>query len=73
MVDAVVRHWRHVMKPHEIDELALFYADDGVITGTDETRVQASMDLITKSFASLGLKMNAKKTESMVMIGGRHR
>ena len=73
MVDAVVRHWRHVFQPHEIEELALFYADDGVLTGTDEIRVQASMDHITKSFASLGLKMNAAKTESMVMTGGRNK
>ena len=73
MVDAVVRHWRHVFKPHERDELALVYADDGVIPGTDETMVQASMDHITKSFASLGLKMNSAKAESMVMTGGRNK
>ena len=50
--------------------LALFYADDGMITGTDQTRVQVSLDTITSSFAAVGLKMNARNTEFMVMTGG---
>jgi len=51
----------------------MFYADDELVTGTDSTRTQASMDIITQGFASLGLKMNASKTEYMVMTGGRHK
>ena len=57
----------------EFEELALFYADDGLITGTDQVRVQGSLDTITSSFETVGLKMNARKTEFMVMTGGRHR
>ena len=72
MVDAVVRHWRHEIQP-SAEELALFYADDGVISGTDEARVQGSLDHMTRSFRSLGLKMNAVKTESMVMCGGKNK
>ena len=44
-----------------------------MITGTDQARVQASLDAITSSFATVGLKMNARKTQFMVMTGGRHR
>ena len=72
VVDAVVRHWKHVRSPVELEELALFYAYDGMITGTDQARVQVSLDTITSSFATVGLKMNARKTEFMVMTGGRH-
>jgi len=72
MVDAVVRHWRHEIQP-SAEELALFYADDGVISGTEEARVQGSLDHMTRSFRSLGLKMNAVKTESMVMCGGKNK
>jgi len=42
-------------------------------TGTTQERVQASLDIITKGFASLGLRMNARKTKFMVMKGGVHR
>ena len=73
MVDAVVRHWRHTHQPKGIDEMALFYADDGVLTGNDPTRVQRSMDIFTEGFLSVGLKMNALKTETMIMTGGKHR
>ena len=72
VVDAVVRHWKHVHSPVDFEELALFYADDGMITGIDQARVRASLDIITSSFATVGLKMNACKTEFMVMTGGRH-
>ena len=69
----MVRHWKDVHSPVEFEELALFYADDGMITGIDQARVQASLDIsITSSFATVGLKMNARKTKFMVMTGGRH-
>ena len=45
-----------------------------MITGTDQARVvQVSLDAITSSFATVGLKMNARKTQFMVMTGDRHR
>ena len=49
--------------------LFLFYADDGTLAGTDSTHVQSNFDVITAGFASLGLKMNAKKTEFMSTRG----
>mmetsp|Transcript_2818 Transcript_2818/g.3994 ORF Transcript_2818/g.3994 Transcript_2818/m.3994 type:complete len:213 (-) Transcript_2818:632-1270(-) len=71
MVDAVVQHWRIVHQPNTIKEMALFYADDGLITGHAADRVQDSIDIITEAFGSMGLKMNAQKTEFMVMTGAR--
>ena len=73
VVDVVVRYWKHTHSPLEFEELALFYADDGMITGTGHARVQASLDAITSSFGTVGLKMNTRKTQFMVMTGGRHR
>ena len=34
---------------------------------------EASLDIITRGFASLGLKVNVRKTKFMVMKGGEHR
>jgi hypothetical protein len=48
----------------------LFYADDGMIVGEDAFEVQHLLDLFTEKFASVGLKMNAEKTEAMIMEGG---
>ena len=49
------RHWKQTYNPVEYEELVLFYADDGMITGTDQARVQASLDTIMSSFATVGL------------------
>jgi len=73
MVDAVIHNWKHEHRPDDIEELALFFADDGMMTGTTQERVQASLDIITQGFTSLGLIMNARKTKFMVMKGGEHR
>ena len=67
MVDAVVRRCRH--QKQDTEETTLFYADDGVLAGTDPMELQGSLDIITKGFASLGLKMNAQKTEFMIATG----
>ena len=71
MVDAVVRNWRHEQQPNEIEDLALFYADDGLITGAEAVTVQRTIDQMTRDFRSLGLRMNATKTEYMTMKGGK--
>ena len=70
MVDAVVRHWRHQKVSGEEQESSLFYADDGLCAGTEVADVQLTVDVLTKGFASIGLKMNAKKTEFMVATSG---
>jgi hypothetical protein len=71
MVDAVVRHWRATDSTGFDLETLLFYADDGLLAGTDAQQVQESLDVITKGFLSVGLKMNATKTEYMSMEGGK--
>ena len=70
MVDAVIRHWRATDSTGIDLETLLFYADDGLLAGTDAQQVQDSLDVITKGFLSVGLKMNATKTEYMTMEGG---
>jgi hypothetical protein len=71
MVDAVVRHWRATDSTGIDLETLLFYADDGLLAGTDAQQVQESLDVITKGFLLVGLKMNATKTEYMTMEGGK--
>ena len=38
--------------------------------GTDADAIEHSVGVLTKAFASIGLKMNALKTKFMVMEGG---
>jgi len=71
MVDAVVRNWRHIHNPEGVEDMAVFYADDGTLTGTDAEALQRALDTMTRDFKSLGLQMNAEKTEFMVMAGGK--
>ena len=73
LVDAVLRQWDYAHRPTPVEEMALFYVDDGAIAGTDPRRVQASIDLIARGFASFGLVMNADKTKFMTMTGGKRR
>mmetsp|Transcript_5724 Transcript_5724/g.8521 ORF Transcript_5724/g.8521 Transcript_5724/m.8521 type:complete len:1130 (+) Transcript_5724:164-3553(+) len=70
-VDAIIRHWRQEMNPTPTEETALFYADDGMFTGTDEVRFQSNLNFITGCFAKIGLVMNAEKTKFMVMKGAK--
>lgn len=51
--------------------MAVFYADDGCLSGTDAIELQRALDTMTRDFKSLGLEMNEIKTEFMVMTGGR--
>eukprot|EP00979_Chaetoceros_neogracilis_P016340 scaffold7755_cov149-Chaetoceros_neogracile.AAC.1 len=62
MVDAVVRNWRHIHNPEGVEDMAVFYADDGTLTGTDAEALQRALDTMTRDFKSLGLQMNAEKT-----------
>ena len=64
MVDAVVRNWRHIHNPSGVEDMAVFYADDGMLSGTDAEELQRGLDTMTRDFKSLGLKMNAQKWNS---------
>jgi hypothetical protein len=48
----------------------LFYADDGALAGEDPLEIQRLLDIYTTNFARMGLKMNAEKTEAIIMKGG---
>ena len=69
MMDAVIRHWES--EEQEEDRNVQFYADDGLLCGPEGPELQRALDFFATSFESLGLKMNAKKTEYiMVMTSG---
>jgi exonuclease III len=77
IADAVIRHCEaRISEGREMQRLsvdALFYADDGVLTGEDPDEVQLLLDIYTGTFARVGLKMNAGKTKAMIMNGGNIR
>jgi Reverse transcriptase (RNA-dependent DNA polymerase) len=76
VVDAVVNYCEAIFKSlHQNKELpkVLFYADDGVITGSDPILVQNMLDIYTNAFLRVGLKMNVAKTKSMIMVGRKRR
>ena len=50
---------------------ALFYADNGLLSGQDAEETQRAMQILTESFARVGLKMDAAKTKGMIMTGGK--
>ena len=72
VVDAVICAWEHQMDEPlstlaEID--CAFYADDGKLGGKDAPRIQRSLDIFTRLFSCVGLRMNAKKTQDMTTKG----
>ena len=69
MVEAVVHNWRHVHQLQELTEMALFYADNDIFSAGDAATVQQTVDLMTRDSKSIGIKMNAQKTEYMIMLG----
>ena len=71
--DAVLRHWEVTHQPIELEELSLFYIDDGVITGVNPAILQHSLDVIIAAFQSFGLIMNADKTKYMVVSGSKRK
>jgi hypothetical protein len=48
---------------------AFFYADDGWIDGNDSDNVQEALNIMTKLFLRLGLRMNPTKTKAMIYFG----
>jgi hypothetical protein len=69
VLDAVIREWEVQMGENSIS--TQFYADDGLLSGEDEKEIQRALDLMTDGFARVGLKMNAQKTEALIMTGGK--
>ena len=70
IVDCVLRAWDVAMPG---DRGSLFYANDGVLYGNIGPELQRNLDFFSDSLASVGLKMNAKKTEAMIMTSHREK
>jgi Reverse transcriptase (RNA-dependent DNA polymerase) len=64
VIDAAVRETKRLQGP--INGKILFYADDGLISGTDLQTMQQYLNIITELFARVGLKTNASKTKVLV-------
>jgi hypothetical protein len=78
IADAVIREWERSMGDvgGRRETKAQFYADEGLLSGTADplVEVQQALGRLTGCFARvLGLKMNATKTEAMIMSGGKVR
>jgi Reverse transcriptase (RNA-dependent DNA polymerase) len=80
VIDAVVRYWLSlVLDGAESDDgvgrsvaeqLALFYADDGLIAARNSEWLQAAINCLTELFARVGLRMNTSKTKVMTCTTG---
>jgi len=74
VVDAVIRETEYQFCEGDESRLQkveeLFYADDGALAGEDPLEIQRLLDIYTMNFAQMGLRMNAEKTEAMIMKGG---
>ena len=76
VVDAVVRNWvSGIVEEEEANgetgqegrhQLALFYADDGIIVSSDPAWLQGAFTALLAIFDRVGLMTNFRKTVSMV-------
>ena len=78
VIDAVLRSWRRWKliaiegEHNNNDNLFLesqFYADDGMISGTNADMIQRSLDFYSSAFKAFGLQVSHKKTEYMILTG----
>ena len=80
-VDNVIRYWLSlVVEDKQVstqgfgtavaNQMALFYADDGLISSTDPTWLQQALDVLTGLFRRIGLSTNAAKTKMMTCYPG---
>ena len=82
VLDAVIRHWLTLvitadgrvaqtgLGPLVADKLAAFYADDGLITATDNDWLQGALDVLVNLFRRCGLQTNVNKTKLMTCFPG---
>jgi hypothetical protein len=52
-------------------KLALFYADDGLLSTRDAPWLQQALDVLTGLFRRIGLATNAMKTKTMTCLSSR--
>jgi len=76
LLDAVIRHWLTLVVndngivtdgfgPTVGERMALFYADDGLLSSTDHQWLQQALDVLIGLFRRMGLQTNAAKTKTM--------
>jgi hypothetical protein len=78
VVDSIVRYWTaEVLQdqypaingdPGWLEILALFYADDGLLTSQEAQKVQLSTDFLVEMFCKVNLEANIKKLKTMVCL-----
>jgi hypothetical protein len=49
---------------------SVFYSDEGILTSHEDEVLQGSSDVLYKLFERMNLKLNTKKTKSMVFLPG---
>ena len=75
-VDSVVRHWLTLviddngavvtgLGPTVEDKLALFYADDGLVSSVQHEWLQQALQVLVELFTRIGLQTNTRKTQQM--------
>jgi hypothetical protein len=61
--------WRDTGKLKRGDDKCGIYADDDIIlAGLNSAHVQEGLDIVTASFATMGLKMYVRKTEFLSIV-----
>ena len=69
IVDAVLRTWK--MQNPNSKTRCCFYADDGLLEGSDPIEIQSDLDKIISLFEKVGLRANEKKTKFMIVRGAQ--
>jgi Reverse transcriptase (RNA-dependent DNA polymerase) len=64
LIDAIVRETKRIHGHHASN--IIFYADDGLITGTDPVQLQNYLNTMTTLFLKVGLQINSDKTKIMI-------
>ena len=81
MVDAIVREWlrqvlgveaaRHGYEDEFRILMAIFYADDALLSSRDPRKLQDALDIIVGLFERVGLRTNTTKTKVMICVPGK--
>ncbi len=80
IVDAVVRHWFHVLGMDDVaingighqvkDKVVLFHVDDGLLASRDPEWLQQAFNVLVELFERVGLRTNSTKTKVMTCSPG---
>jgi Reverse transcriptase (RNA-dependent DNA polymerase) len=71
VLDCIIKAWQNDHPEMAVLIQAVFYADDGLLQSVDEDALQNALDMFTEYSKTVGLQMNAQKTQSMIATPGR--